>query len=535
MSRIHAAFPLLTLLCVAATSWGQPTPDVRTRRRSFVENVLKTLIDSQVEREEVFHEHHHRPRPGAPAPVSKKMLRVRQELATLSQSSGDLLFALQREQQYQPQLRPLLADCVQIKANSEVLLKRANTYPDLAVITTEYRQIDRDWRILRNRLKKVRKLNVGCTKQMEVVDRCSRDLCGVLEIQPQFNRQEIVALSAAYTSDIRALVHDVQSDLRVIPQGPAVLRDCRELYSMCNQTSRLAQTGNYDAVVKNYQTCQRLWRRIAKRLVSCRSERVRRHVHTIEEIGQQCQEQLWIPVEVDTEFVGDLVRTLDTDIHGLLENIRAEDLLNCDRPCQALEILRDFRDGCHELSGRMQGNPAFDSLAWDFRSLDVMWHDVNQLCRQFPVQEAQMHLDNMDHIMQLAREYLGDAPVITQTGLVQVCGELDQLAHQMGYQIRQAVTPGNFQRPFIQQINNDCASLQTAVHELHQSAISECAESHVHAAPRARRVLELWRALRVRMKTAMAGNCPVEQRLECLRIRNQLEPLMVKLQVVYDS
>ena len=550
---------LFVSLAMALPAIAQPPASVRSRRRSMVEGLLRTLIESQVE-EEVAHgrRHGHKQgpakagqprvviengalntgrRPGAVRVVecSREMTVARKQLSQMNQACGTLVQELAVEQQYLPQVKPLLADCLSIQAASQVLVQRAQAYPDVKVIRDDCRRLDRKWRVLAHRLKRVRNLNNRCQEQIQIVDNCGTQLCSACDYQPQFDRNQVIKLSNSLAGDMRHLMQDVYHEVNVIPEGPQILQDCKSLYSRVNQSQALARTGSYEEIVDRYQNCHRDWRQLSLRLAKCKSDRIVHHVHEIEQVGQQFQEQLWIPVEVDMQFIQNLMLSIDADVHGAFANISLDEFLGAQPLCQAATACLEFRESAHGLAECFGNNPTLEDLQWDFRSLDVQWSEIQQLCRQFSSPQMQHHLDGVESAMASAREYLGDIPLITQPQLVEVVGDMNQLCHDMHHQVKEIVVAPGYDQRIARDVRGSCQELEVAIQQLHQSAITDCGRSHLQARDKAERVLRLWGGVKKSVKKTLAGRCTDRQRQETLAIRNQLEPLMIKLQVVYDG
>ena len=112
---------------------------------------------------------------------------------------------------------------------------------------------------------------------------------------------------------------------------------------------------------------------------------------------------------------------------------------------------------------------------------------------------------------------------------------MHQLCHDMRVQVERIVLAPGYDQALARDVRASCRELELAIQDLHRLAITECVHSHLRARDQAHHVLNLWMGVKKDVKRTLAGRCTDQQRRECLAIRNQLEPLMVKLQVVYAS
>ena len=197
------------------------------RRRAFVEDLLKTLIESQADPNRARGGDHDHGQPGQPVrpPVqaSPKMLQAREQLRMLSKQAEHLVYDLRNEDADNPQVRALLGDALQIKANVDVLYRKSMRLAKVTPLLNEFRIIDRDWRILNHRLSQLQTLSPQCQKCIATFNQYENRLCTLFEVQPQFNRREIGRLTSTLANDLEHLLQDIYYDFRNDPAMPAML------------------------------------------------------------------------------------------------------------------------------------------------------------------------------------------------------------------------------------------------------------------------------------------------------------------------
>ena len=300
-------FTSVVLTCVAVLIFsdvasGQVTDAQRDRRRQFVGDLMKTLIESQMNRNPV------QPQPGRPnlrpfpvhgpkpsLPLTPNMIKARQHCKAWERESAQLVKMLRKEERRLPRVRPLLADALATHASIKALNVNLGQTHTLDPLTDCFCDLDAQWRLLNHQLTQVRGLQPECTACMSRISEYDTQLCGLFEVQPQFNRPELARYCTQMASGFQHLIQDVRYDMQGDPNYNAVLRDCQKIYTRLNETDRLIGRGNYDSIVRIYNKSLTDWRDVKHKLASCPHDRIQRDVHQIETIGGHMAELLWIP------------------------------------------------------------------------------------------------------------------------------------------------------------------------------------------------------------------------------------------------
>ena len=170
------------------------------QRRELLQGLLQGLIDSQIEKARQPPQNQpYRPGPGQRPPytqpgrsgqpgpavkveVSPKMVAARRTLNQWGKASGNLVIELQRNEQALPQLRPILADSMRFQAAVGGLCRRAELSPTIGPLKNDFAALDRDWRIINNRLQATRGLPKACQGYITTLNDLDRQLCDSFQI-----------------------------------------------------------------------------------------------------------------------------------------------------------------------------------------------------------------------------------------------------------------------------------------------------------------------------------------------------------------
>ncbi len=502
----------------------------RQQRREFIGGLLQTLIESQLD-----HDHDNpqqiipgqgQVRPGAPIGGTRELQQMRQALGQFSVQCDELVRGLQLAQYDSPQAGALLADAMQVKAQSDALANYANRITDHRDITREYRQLDQNWRLLVHRVRQTPGIESGCLKFVDQLQSYGDEMCKCLGIQPTLNRAELVRLTSALNLSFQHLLQDLYYDNRNDNRVPDLIEQGQRLSTKFNQASAAIEREPYDSIVSVYQDSVKDWRRFVRKIRPLQTERIRRDIQEIEAIGQSIHEQLWLPVQMDAEYVLDVTRGIDSDIDKLFKNISLDDLLACENPGQVMNSAREFRRRCDTFSASLEGG--LESWIWDYQLFNVQWQNLMQHCQPIQQPSVVQRLREINDAMRSLNQLMGQGPVITQQELIHLTAQLDQLSTEIRLIGTQNVLQNRgYDRVFRTEFDNRSLGLHDAIHACHQSLVMGRRQQDLNND--LRKIVDHW----VEMKQ-LISQCAATDRNSFNRLRREMEPLMVKLQVIFS-
>jgi hypothetical protein len=135
-------------------------------------------------------------------------------------------------------------------------------------------------------------------------------------------------------------------------------------------------------------------------------------------------------------------------------------------------------------------------------------------------------LDVCDEHFTIFNGVFGTGPVIDHYSMVEICAELDQYCLQLDRLIQQRIGR-QYDYRFHEEICKYAAEFRNSVHVLHEHSISN-RRHETHAQSDLRNAMVQWKKLR-----PMIAKCKDADRRAFNQLRSRIEPLLVKLQVVY--
>lgn len=516
-----------TLFLLASTICAQVPDQVRQQRREFIGGLLQTLIESQLDHEQPqFQPRPGQGRPNAPLAGTRELLQIRQSLSQFSLQCDELVRGLQQAQYNSPQAGVLLADAMQVKAQTDALARYANQIADHRDIVREFRQLDQNWRVLVHRVRQAAGIDSNCLKYLDQIQTIGNEMCSCLGIEPTLNRAELGRLTSAFNLSFQHLLQDIYYDNRNDNRVNDLIEEGQRLSTKFNQASAAIERENYDSIVAIYQDSVTDWRRFVRKLRPLQTERTRRDIQDIESIGQRIHEQLWLPVQLDTEYILDVTRGIESDVNRLFETISLDDLMNCERPGNVMTSAREFRKHCDRFTRSLEGG--LESWIWDFQLFSVQWRNLMQHCQEIRQPQVVRRLREINDAMSSLGQLMGQGPVITQQELIELMAQLDQLSTEIRLVGSQNVMQNRgYGRVFRTDFDKRSIQLHDSIHACHQSLVLGRRQQQLNND--LRKIFDHW----VEMKQ-LINQCQNNDRNAFSRLRRDMEPLMVKLQVIFS-
>ena len=513
---------------------AQVTPQQRDRRRAFVNDLLKTLIESQMERDPVPTQ----PTPPGLRPAFPKqgnpgqqrlpqgLVAARTKIAGWERESVQFVDMLRQEERRVPRVRPYLADALAVSAQLKSLGASANRANSLDPLADPFRRLDAKWRLLSHQLAQVNGLRPECISCMQRMSAFDSDLCGIFRVEPQFNRRELSRYCTQMASRFQHLMQDLRYDMAGEPEFRSIIADCQRLFVRLQESGRLIDRGSYESIVSVYQQSVNEWRELKYKLVACPHGRIQRDVHAIESIGSHIAELLWLPKEIDRRYLGMVIASMQRDANFAFQQVSLADILQSRTPGIVLASARDFSRQCQKLSIRLESNAPMDAMLWEYKQFSNQWQSLQQHLVSFGGPEIGRTVRQVDAGFQVLQGVFGDGPLIDRYTMNEICSELDQLTYRL-YEEVQRRTRSGYDPRFQSEVCELSGSFRDCMHSMHDHAVQN-RRHDANAIEDVALAVDLW----TRLKPLLNQFRPADQRL-VRELRGRIEPLMVKLQVIF--
>ena len=526
------SFCSLTIGLVATDAHAQ---DPRAKRRAFVEDLLRGLIDSQIP----ANQNPPRDNRGTRIPggqrvarpvieVSPEMRSVRKNLNSMGAQYDTLIGELQIMEARSPYFRPLMADALEVRAEVDTLSRKSQIYPRVETLVPDYQRIDRDYRVLTHRLRQTNQLTKPASQCLDRIARIDTKLCGLFDIEPQIDRQELLRLTTALRGDFQHMLQDIYYESNRRPELRPVLEDGKRLYANINQATGLISSAAYPTIVNSFKGCHQQWRNFNRQLYPFANERLLRDLQQMESHGAQIRDQLYLETEVDREYLSFLSASVNEGATDVLGLVTVNHLLQFDNPNQMLANARDLCAMGETLNSNIVSGQSIDDLAWDYRLFDVQWATMQNQLTNLNDAAINQRLSDIDYTVSTLRQTFGEGPAMSIDQMTQLTARLDQLTYQLDRELDQLMAAGGYSGAITRGIRKDARQLHESVHDLQANLAAGQSVSAVSG--QVRKVYRAWDKT-----TARIAKLNDRDQRKFSPYRSQIEPSMVKLKLVFAN
>ncbi|WP_417849032.1 hypothetical protein [Thalassoglobus sp.] len=511
------AFCLLTLVCASADAQSN-----RDQRKDFVEGLLKSLIDSQLDRG--------RPSPDRTPPNLPPNADLQQAqvfLDALTNQSAQLVNLLRVEERSMPQLRPLLADALTIHADARMLRDDSRSVRDQRALTNSVREFDRKWRTLAHRLKQIPELGRASLRTIDSITDLNTSLSQLLGIDPQFDRNSLLRLSSSVSTSMGHLNQELRYQLHRNPIRDQILTQGYQLSLQASQLVSLVDRSDYKSIVASTQSFQQAWKVFAVRLRELNSERIQRDMLEIEQSLRDISEILWLTAPIDKAQIVQLTQTIEREFDLFLDNVSLAQLIRLNQTQNLIKQSTQFHASAHLFAETAERSQNLNDLSWDFQVLEVEWKEFLVEARRVNLPAAQQQIQMIQRSMNILQNMLNLRPQLDRRELLPVVASADDLSDRLlgtGKRIigNSGAYPGTFRIKFLNELNE----LHDSAHQLHDGLIQTKSESELQRD--AEHLIEHWNGVK-----QLVPQLRQQDQQQIMQIMAQLEPNMVKLQVIF--
>ncbi|MBT5019795.1 MAG: hypothetical protein HON04_13750 [Planctomicrobium sp.] len=505
------------MLLLTTSSYAQSNRD---QRRDFVESLLQSLIESQVDQR--------RPNRGNQnIPISQELNQVRTIAGTLADQMGQLVMMLRIEERNMPQLRLLLAQTIESHAKARVLVNRASVSRNHNEIVNEVMDFDQGWRVVAHRLKQVPGMGWNVLRAVDEITELDSQVRQILQIQPAYDRSSLLRLASNLSTTVGHLNQELRYQLHRNPNRNQIYTLGYQLKSETDQYTFAVNQGSYDALVIKTKSLQKSWKAFSNSMRDIESERLQRDILEVEETVREMSELLSIPVEIDRNVVLRLSQSIEHEFDLFLETVTLLQLLEVVRPQVLIAKADEFHHAAHDFAHAVETTQQIDEIAWDFQILEVQWNEFQRLAQSLPQATAQRHLQLIQQSLDVLKHSLHMQPELDRRELLTLTASIDNLADQLAVDgERFVVGSATYQPAFRSQFKQQLHEFHEAAHHLHDAFVQSETDRQIQQD--AKQVISSWNAVKQSVSQLRQQE---QQRL--LQTIAQIEPGLVKLQVLF--
>jgi hypothetical protein len=318
------------------------------------------------------------------------------------------------------------------------MYEEARRAQDVSLLRDQYCDLDCRWRELSFRLQQLRGLDgttLGYVRQM--TGYCD-DLCRVLELEPQFDREAVFRLTVETTAHLETLLDDIHSELYDVNGVAGIVRECRGLTEHSRRLGRFANEAAYDELNTKYLTFVSDWRKFAAKLYPQQNRYCDRSIRRIHSCNQRVLEQLWTPLAIDRDYLRYISHSMAGEVSGMFENITIGSLVQLPPAEQQslLQLARELNGHCDYFRGCVDNNSPLNELMVAYRRIDDQWQPADRYLRivtSKPVVSSRRLITAQSREL---RGLLGVPARLDRAHAIQLAASLEEMAGHLHYDTR---------------------------------------------------------------------------------------------------
>lgn len=469
--------------------------------------------------------------PYSPVPRGTQNVNPQEISRSLTNYVGQvnqLLRGLQIESSYNPNVRSLIADTVNLRATIDYLSRQIGISPDLNRLSSDFAGLDRQWRSLSHQVRQVPNVSSAVIRQVDELDRTNDTLSKAFRFDPQVERIELARLLTRLDGNFQQLEEDIDYDLFSHPNRDTWKRQIADLQSRAAQTQwALTNQNSYADVVRLYKQFFDSWMVIKRQLRSVDNRYVQRNVSRISKTFERTHELFWIPPVIDGQDLLYLAETLKKNVDGVTGGVSLQQLIAFGNANDVFRRTREFHAQCDEFRRTVASESNLEAIRFDFRRVETAWADLRSVL--LPLQNPKLNqaVELIDRSVGDLRTSMGLSSSMNRSEVVDLASTLNSMTDLFSYDLVRSVGQSNRYQP---QFRNDAIALATnlrkAAGQLHQTVLQD--DRADAGREQFRQLSREWSRLQ-----DYIGKVEDRDRAQLARTYQQIVPAITKLQVVY--
>ena len=460
-----AAITLLVVLACTQSLMAQSGR--RDQRRQFVEGLLRTLIESQVDRKPRESD-----RRGQPT-VAPDLVRARQHFGELSTHSTQLVHHLNTHAARSPAAKQFLGDALKLKASMSHIKLRSGTARRLEDLQPDFRSWDRDWRLLSYRLRQAEGLDDECLQCVVRLNELETTLCGLLGVTPQVDYRELLSVNIALSTSLAHLIEDIEIELSSTNAGLGLAAEAGRVHQRSLWFGRAVHDRRgHEELVERFGTFYGSWRALAVNIRGVRHRHLDRNVRRIDESTLLLHELLWLPQPIEYVQLTHLTTRLSADVNRLFDAVSLNVLLELPGAERVLPSASEFFGLCENFADSVATQAPLAQLRIDYRYLVDAWPELAGCFSAARRPEVVRSLRTIEESFVALRDTIGLSPQVDWRRSAELAASLSALSDRLFVDVQRFIfTSANYGRQFRGTSAQQAANFRNAAHRLHQSLV----------------------------------------------------------------
>jgi len=512
-----------SLFC--STAWAQKN----SSGKDIAKDLLRALIESQMEQQDRESFGPNRPRPPGNAPpsqVTPEMQQLRRLLSTLTQEAATLAAVVTSDARNNPELRLLQPDILRFQATAAATRQRADRENNHLALQLSVQTLDQSWKPLVYRLERTRGLTPQARDVAGRISRLDGQICQILGITEQFNSRDLVRAADLLAADLNTLTDDLSYIAATSSNRQRLIPRMRRLQEQASLFANLAASRPaFVTVVTEYRSLYQSWQALRPDIDQYSGRSVARTVARIQETHRSIHQMLRLEFGLDLVLIQKMSENLERDLTDLSRSITLEQIMLLP-DSRSLPSTADALFGtAQNLTDLVTRREPIEAIGEAWLYLDQQWSLMEFYLQPIATQDTQRRVQGISQEIYALKEAIGVVVAFDRSAIQRQATALTGVSESLHDAIHRWVSrPGQKVAGLVEkshQVEDRCSELLS---------LANSRADRTALLAKSERVLVAWQQLRPDLNT-----CETEERATLDQIADEFIQIMIQLQTMLEE
>jgi hypothetical protein len=520
---------LIGIVLLQGLFCSEATAQKNSSGKDIARELLRGLIESQMEQQERESFGPNRPRQPGSAPLNQatpEMQQLRRLLMTLSQESAALAAVVSADARRNPELRLLQPDILRFQATATATQQRADRENNHLSLQLSIQSLDQAWKPLAYQLERSRGLTPQARDLAGRISRLDGQICQILGITEQFNSRDLVRAADLLAADLNTLTDDISYVAATSSNRQRLIPRLRRLQEQASLFANLAASRPaFVTVVTEYRSLYQTWQALRPDIDQYSGRSLARTVARIQETHRSIHQMLRLEFGLDLALIQKMSESLERDLTELSRNITLEQIMllpdSRSLPSSA-DALFGMAQNLTDLVTRREPIEAIGE-AWMY--LDQQWSLMEFYLQPIAAQDTLRRMQGISQEISALKDALGVVVAFDRSAIQRQATALTGISESLHDTIHRWVSrPGQKVAGLVEkshQVEDRCSEL---------SSLANSRADRTALLAKSQQVLVAWQQLRPDLNT-----CETDERATLDQIADEFIQIMIQLQTMLEE
>lgn len=489
-----------------------------------VKGLLRALIESQLERSNRGNNQGQtqfdpRRNPAStPGRITPGINQLRPIASSFAQEAMTLRTLLNTDAARDFHVRRHLADAIRLQATATAVRQRTASARTEESVLASFQSLNTDWTTLAHELSTCSGISRQTQSCIERLNRLDQQYCQVLGIQTGFDRRQVLQAAYSLSAYCRDLSETLQVGGRVTGRNRTLQR---KLTHLCEEVDYFAglvsQQVQFETAVSEYAELYREWQQVEGLLNRQSDPAILRGIRRIRETHRTLHQLLRMTMQVDPEYVHDLVHELESQQRSLFQSITLEQMMALPDNDLIMVTASELAGAVENMDQLIIRNRNIQELAEAWGFIDHAWNRLAFYLEPIGDPRALAQLSATNDAVRSIQAALGITVEFDRTALLNMASSLEQLSDTLERALSQwQRRPGNHDRTLITKAHQ----MADIFHSIEQALATNRPTVNVSQCDQA---IRLWQEIRPALK-----DCNTIEREQFDHLASTLTPELIR-------